>query len=64
MEVGLQPRPPDCTCDGEGLVLVRSVPRVGAMPELRTYRCEACGHVETREVEPDRGQPKPPAASS
>jgi hypothetical protein len=26
------------------------VPRVGAMPELCTYRCEACGHVETLEA--------------
>jgi hypothetical protein len=26
--------------------------RVGAMPELVTYRCEACGHVETIEAQP------------
>jgi hypothetical protein len=50
MELDSQRRPPDCTCDGEGLQLVSSVPRVGAMPELNTYRCEACGHVETREA--------------
>ena len=48
-----QPRPPDCTCDGEGLALVSRVPRVGAMPELFTYRCEACGHVETLEAQPN-----------
>ena len=48
-----QQRPPDCTCDGEGLTLVSRVPRVGAMPELCTYRCEACGHVETLEVQPN-----------
>ena len=35
---------PDCTCDGEGLTLVSRVPRVGGMPGLCTYRCEACGH--------------------
>ena len=44
--------PEDCTCDGEGLAPVSRVPRVGAMPELVTYRCEACGHVETVEAQP------------
>jgi len=44
-----QRRPADCTCNGEGLEPVSRVPRVGSMPELVTYRCEACGHVETRE---------------
>ena len=53
-----QPRPPDCTCDGEGLTLVSRVPRVGGMPELCTYRCEACGHVETLEAQPNGRQPK------
>lgn len=62
MEIDPQKRPPDCTCDGEGLQLVSSVPRVGAMPELYTYRCEACGHVET--VEGNEGKPKPPSAAS
>ena len=51
-----QQRPPDCNCDGEGLEIVRRVPRVGAMPELATYRCEACGHVETREAQPGQGK--------
>jgi hypothetical protein len=45
-----QQRPPDCTCNGDGLVLVRRVPRVAAMPELNTYRCPECGHVETIET--------------
>jgi hypothetical protein len=53
-----QPRPPDCTCDGEGLTLVSRVPRVGGMPELYTYRCEACGHVETLEGQANERQPK------
>jgi uncharacterized Zn finger protein len=35
------------------LALVSRVPRVGAMPELFTYRCEACGHVETLEAQPN-----------
>ena len=56
MEPDYPQRPPDCTCDGEGLEPVGSVPRVGAMPELVTYRCEACGHVETREVKPGEGR--------
>lgn len=41
--------PDDCTCLGEGLAPVRRVPRVGAMPELITYQCPVCGHVETIE---------------
>ncbi len=32
------------------MVLVRVMPRLGALPELRTYRCEKCGLVETVEV--------------
>jgi hypothetical protein len=59
MEIGPEQRPPDCTCDGEGLLPVSRVPRVGVLPELCTYRCEACGHVETREVEPQR-EPRGP----
>jgi len=31
---------------------------VGGMPELCTYRCEACGHVETLEAQPNERQPK------
>lgn len=54
MDSDFQERPANCTCDGEGLELVSRVPRVGAMPELATYRCEACGHVETREVQPNQ----------
>ena len=50
--------PDDCTCDGEGLTPVSSVPRVGAMPELVTYQCPACGHVETVEKQPEKPQPK------
>ena len=42
----------DCTCLGEGLAPVKRVPRVGAMPELVTYQCPACGHVETLETQP------------
>ena len=45
-----QQRPPDCTCDGERLIIVKRVPRVGAMPELCTWRCDDCGHVVTLEM--------------
>lgn len=47
-----QELPDDCTCLGEGPAPVSRVPRVGAMPELITYRCPACGHVETIEQQP------------
>jgi len=30
--------------------LVRTFPKFAAMPELRTFRCEGCGHVETIEI--------------
>ena len=49
MAVKFQNLPEDCTCLGEGLAPVGSVPRVGALPELVTYQCPACGHVETIE---------------
>ena len=52
-----QQRPPECTCDGERLILVSSVPRVGAMPELCTYRCDVCGHVETVEARGNERRP-------
>ena len=56
MDPELHQRPDNCTCNGEGLEPVSSIPRVGSMPELVTYRCEACGHVETREA--GMGQPR------
>jgi hypothetical protein len=31
--------------------LVRTIPGVGELPELRTYDCEACGVVFTESVE-------------
>jgi len=45
------PQPPTCRCNGEGLELVVTAPRVGPFPELRTYRCAECGHVVTVEAE-------------
>jgi len=49
-----QELPDDCTCDGEGLAPVSSVPRIGGFPEPVTYECPVCGHVETVEKHPDR----------
>jgi hypothetical protein len=34
-------------------MLVGTAPAVGPFPELRTFRCRRCGHVET--VEAPRG---------
>jgi len=45
-----QTLPTDCTCNGERLILVWKQPRVGAMHQIRTYRCPECGHVETLEI--------------
>jgi len=36
-------------CHGAPMVLIKTTPRVGSFPELRTYRCAKCGHVETLE---------------
>jgi rubredoxin len=52
--------PDDCTCLGEGPVPVSRVPSLGAMRELITYQCPACGHIETLEKQPNT----PPWASS
>jgi len=41
------------TCNGEGLAPVSSVSRFGGLPELVTYECPVCGHVETVEIHPD-----------
>ena len=37
-------------CDGGAMTLVRSSPGVATLPELRTYRCNQCGYVETIEA--------------
>lgn len=57
MGIAFQQLPADCKCEGEGLAPVSRIPRVGAMPELVTYRCPACGHVETVEVAPKEPVP-------
>ena len=35
-------------CSGS-MRLVGTIPKFGIIPELRTFRCEACGHVDTFE---------------
>ena len=47
-----QSAPLACPCEGKAMVLVRVSPKLGALPELRTYRCGQCGAVETVEVKP------------
>jgi uncharacterized Zn finger protein len=41
---------PHCACSSQAMKLVRAIPKIGTFPELRTYRCERCGHVETVEA--------------
>jgi hypothetical protein len=40
-------RCPDC---GAPIVCVHTVPKLGDIPEIRSYRCVECGHVETGSV--------------
>jgi hypothetical protein len=40
---------PNC---GKPMILVRSVPKIGALPELRTYNCRSCGETVTEGDKP------------
>jgi DNA-directed RNA polymerase subunit M/transcription elongation factor TFIIS len=40
-------RCPDC---GAPMVCVRTFPKLGNIPEMRSYRCVECGHIETGSV--------------
>ena len=42
---------PLCPSCGRPMRFVRSVPRLGALPELRTFECKACGVTYTEAVE-------------
>jgi hypothetical protein len=42
---------PPCPCCRDPMRLVRSIPKLGGLPELRVYLCERCSHVETIEQE-------------
>ena len=43
---------PLCASCGKPMRFVRAVPRLAALPELRTYECEPCGVTYTAAVEP------------
>jgi len=40
-----------CNRCGASMKLVRTTPKFGAVPELQTFRCETCGHVDTIETD-------------
>jgi transcription elongation factor Elf1 len=42
---------PDCPACGALMAFVATVPKLGGLPELRTFNCEVCGEVITNEVE-------------
>jgi hypothetical protein len=42
---------PPCPCCRDPMRLVRTIPKLGGLPELRVYLCERCSHVETIEQE-------------
>ena len=43
---------PMCPNCGKPMILVRSVPKIGALPELRTYNCRSCGETVTEGDKP------------
>ena len=45
---GLHGQCPRCAA---AMKIVRSVPKAGPMPELRTFQCPECDHVLTIEIE-------------
>jgi hypothetical protein len=49
---------PLCPACGRGMSLANTIPKVGSAPELRTYRCEPCGSMTTKEIVFNKAQPK------
>jgi hypothetical protein len=45
------------------MMLAALLPRLGALPELRSYRCAACGNVELEVLEHFGARPSAPAAA-
>jgi hypothetical protein len=43
---------PACSSCGKPMHLVRTVPGVGGLPELRVYSCKTCGVSFTKAAEP------------
>jgi hypothetical protein len=41
---------PYARCERE-MKAVRSIAKLGAMPELRIFSCKSCGEVETKEID-------------
>jgi hypothetical protein len=41
---------PVCPCEGKPMKIAFVSPKAGPLPELWTFRCEQCGHVETIEA--------------
>jgi transposase len=39
-----------CQCCHHEMMLVRSIPKLGVLPELRIFFCPACGEVESQEA--------------
>jgi len=44
---------PPCPSCGRPMRFLRAVPRLGALPELRSYQCAICGVTYTEAVELD-----------
>jgi hypothetical protein len=49
-----------CPSCGKAMTLVPTAPRLGGLPELRSFQCWACGNVHTEGVPEDR-PPRDPA---
>jgi hypothetical protein len=45
------PSPPNCPSCRQAMKLIRTVPRLGAIPELHIFSCFSCGEVEMKETE-------------
>lgn len=45
-----------CSRCGSAMQLTASLPKLGPHPELRTYRCPRCSHVDTIEDAADKGR--------
>jgi len=39
-----------CPCCHQEMMFVRSIPKLGVLPEIRTFFCPSCGEAETLEV--------------
>ena len=46
---------PNCPTCGKPLAVVRVIPAVAQWHELRTYKCNGCGYVDTVEIKDGKG---------